>query len=116
MRTECRASIDVIPPRSGENMKPTEGKEVRVISGAIVLALLLQPLASAQDTAIPSSANQPSASQPSEEQFPDSPGTVQSRPNGSQAAIPTPDSSASSGTETALLQQSEPQQSEPKEA
>jgi hypothetical protein len=101
-------------------MKPTEGKEVRVIASAIVLALLLQPLASAQqDTATSSSASQPSASQASEEQFPDSPGTVQSRPNSSPAAIPgstRTDRNPSAETEAALLQQPEPQQSEPQQS
>jgi hypothetical protein len=61
-------------------MRPKQGVQARVIAGAIVLALTLSPFATAQD-AVPSQTMGASASQPSEDQLPDSPGTVQARPN-----------------------------------
>ena len=61
-------------------MKPKQGVQVRLIAGSIVLALTLSPFATAQD-ATPSQTTSPSASRPSEEQLPDSPGAVQARPN-----------------------------------
>jgi hypothetical protein len=100
-------------------MKPTQGKEVRVVAGAIVLALLLQPLASAQqDPAIPSSVTQRAANQPPAEQFPDSPGTVQFAANTPQASPVKPDSTqgdsnATPDTDTTPQAQSAPASSEP---
>jgi len=60
-------------------MRPRQGMQVRVIASSIVLALTLSPFAAAED-AVPSTLSS-SASQPSEDQLPDSPGTVQARPN-----------------------------------
>ncbi len=61
-------------------MRPRQGVQARVIAGGIVLALTLSPFATAQD-AVPSQAMGASASQLSEDQLPDSPGTVHARPN-----------------------------------
>jgi hypothetical protein len=84
-------------------MRPRQGREVQVIARGIVLALLLtHPFAYAQEpvwsestsnqslTASPqpdvaNTAAPASATQPSGGQLPDSPGTVQSRPNQRQA-------------------------------
>lgn len=65
-------------------MRPKQGLEARVLASAIVLALLVHPLVSAQQTAT----IQSSASQPSAGQFPDSPGTVQTALNRPQAPMP----------------------------
>jgi hypothetical protein len=51
-----------------------------VIAGSIVLALTLSPFTAAQD-AVPSQTISSSARRLSEDQLPDSPGTVQARPN-----------------------------------
>ena len=59
-------------------MRPKQGVQARLIAGSVVLALTLSPFVAAQDAA-PSQAVIPSASQPSENQLPDSPGAVQSR-------------------------------------
>ncbi|SRR5258705_7565815 len=93
-------------------MKPRQGFEVRVIAGATVLALLLQPSAFAQrDPAVASSATQSSG-----EQFPDSPGTtVQSALNHPLAipSSPQSDSERSADPEMAQPQQSAPANASP---
>src|SRR5712671_2562453 len=61
-------------------MRPKQGMQARVIAGSVVLALTLSPLAGAQDEVSPQAAN-PSASQSSPAQLPDSPGAIQSRSN-----------------------------------
>lgn len=110
-------------------MKPRQGMQIRVIAGGIVLALLFHPFASAQEPVPPqATSNQsqtgepaspqadvadtaapPSATQPSEDQLPDSPGTVQSRASQPQAMTPgsaQADNSESSDTEPTPSQQS----------
>jgi hypothetical protein len=86
-------------------MKPRQGFEVRVIAGATVLALLLQPSAFAQRDPVVAS----SATQLSVEQFPDSPGTVQSASNRALAMnTNAPQAGGSADSETAQPQQSDP--------
>jgi hypothetical protein len=104
-------------------MTPTQDIQARVISSVMVLALMFHPFAYAQDPPLPPAsgnptqtqgpaspqpdvadpAARPSAPQPSENQLPDSPGTVQSRPSQQQpdpangpAAQAPPDSPQSS--------------------
>ncbi len=88
-------------------MKPRQGFEVRVIASATVLALLLQPSAFAErDPAVAASATQSSG-----EQFPDSPGTVQSaltHPLVIPSSTQREDSDRSAAPETAQPQQSAP--------
>ena len=91
-------------------MKPRQDMQVRVIAGAIAFALLLYPFASAQEPVPPqatsnrSPTGNPVSSQPdaadkaaarsttqsSGDQLPDSPGTVQARPNQPPAVTPSP--------------------------
>jgi hypothetical protein len=78
-------------------MRPTLGKQL-IVGGAVLVLLLLYPLAYAQESVSPSQTGTPAALQPdiaktaasastqsSGNQFPDSPGTVQSRPGLPQA-------------------------------
>ena len=88
-------------------MRPRQGVQARVIAGGIVLALMLSPFATAQD-AVPSQAMGASASQLSEDQLPDSPGTVQARPNQPQqiaAVFSQADNSQSPGPGQARSQE-----------
>lgn len=90
-------------------MRPKHDQQVRVIASGIVLALLLHPFAYAQVPVPPQApgnqsqtggpaASQPDVAdtatppwaQPSGDQLPDSPGTVQSRLNQPQAMTPGP--------------------------
>src|SRR5712671_3720933 len=87
-------------------MKPRHGFEVRVIASAAVLALLLQPSAFAQHDAVALSATQSSG-----EQFPDSPGTVQSALNRPVAISQQEDSNRAAAPEAAQPQQSAPAKS-----
>jgi len=84
-------------------MKPRQGFEIRVIAGATVLALLLQPAAFAQRDSVVASATQPSG-----EQFPDSPGTVQAAANHPLAVPSSAQADRSADRETTQPQQSEP--------
>ena len=84
-------------------MKPRQGFEIRVIAGATVLALLLQPAAFAQRDSVVASATQPSG-----EQFPDSPGTVQAAANHPLAVPSSAQADRSADPETTQPQQSEP--------
>ena len=85
-------------------MKPRQGFEIRVIASATVLALLLQPAAFAQRDAAASPATQASG-----EQFPDSPGTVQSASNRPLAGMSnSPQAVSSADSEAAQPQQSDP--------
>jgi len=85
-------------------MKPRQGFEFRVIAGATVLALLLQPAAFAQRDPVVAS----SATQPSGEQFPDSPGTVQLALNPVAMTTNSPQGGGSADPETAQPQQLDP--------
>ena len=61
-------------------MRPKQGMQARLIAGSVVLALTFSPFVAAQD-AVSLQAMSPSASQPSENQLPDSPGAIQARPS-----------------------------------
>jgi len=99
--------------------------QVRVIAVGIVLALTLAPLGTAQETIL--SHTNPSTRQLSEDQLPDSPGTVQARPSQPQqialaqadsSQVPDAEQAASSqapnaATDTAAPDTSSPQSSAP---
>lgn len=111
-------------------MRPRQGMQVKSIASGIVFALLLTAFASAQEPVPPqATSNQsqtgesrspqpnvedttepPLANHSSEDQIPDSPGTVQARANKPQRTIPSSaqaDSNPPSDTEPTRSQQSD---------
>ena len=112
-------------------MRPRQGIQIRVITRAIVLALLLHPFANAQEPVPPQASGNhsqigepaspqqdtedstvPPSTVPSpDDQLPDSPGVVQSRTSQPQAMAPEAsraDNNQSSDTEPTQSQQSDP--------